>query len=704
VSETAAPHELQRLLRPRSVAVVGASPRASGFPARALNNLLHFGFPGAVYPVNPKYEELRGLTCYPSLKELPEPVDLALVLVPAAGTTAVIEECGQIGAGGAVVFSSGFAELGEEGRAEQQRMADAARAGGLRVLGPNCQGLINRQAGLVATFTRAVDNGLGRPSGIAYVGQSGAVGGSFLGMARARGTGLSAWASTGNQADLTATEVASALIEEPGVTVVAMYLEAVPEGAAWRRLARRAAEADKKLVVLRSGQSVAGQRAAASHTGAMLGPDVAFELIARDHGAVRVDDVGELLDTAESLARGRRMTGPGVAVVTSSGGAGSLAADHLDRAGMAVPELAPSVQEPLRALIPPYGAAGNPVDVTAQLFTRDDDAFADVCRLALAGEDIHALMVVLTNLSGEAALRFAQQVIDATADSLKPAGVVWLAAHDQTAEARLLLREAGIPVYDSIAGQVATLARLRTPAAPVAAAGAHRDRGLAALLPGEEGPWVITEAAGAALLDALGIARPRALLVDGPEAAAAAAGELGGDLVLKVQSAQITHKSEHGGVRLAVGAAQAADAFRGILAAVGSAVPDAEIDGVLVQRRAEPGTELIVGAKGAWDGYPPVITVGIGGVTTELYADVASALAPLTPEGAAALLRRLRGWPLLAGYRGRPGADVPAAARAVAAVSEAAAELGPRLGELEINPLLVHEHGVSAVDLLVRLV
>jgi acyl-CoA synthetase (NDP forming) len=690
--------------------VIGASARR-GFAATTLSNLVAFEFPGRIYPVNPKYQELAGLPCYPSLAEVPGQVDLALVVVPAAAAPAVLHDCGTAGVRAAVVYASGFAETGEQGRLLQDRMVLTARANGIRLLGPNCMGMVYQPSGLAASFTASLRPGMRLGQGAAYVGQSGAIGGALLGMAEERGFGLTAWFSTGNEADLGVAELTETLIEQDGVRVVGAYLENVPDGAAWTRLTARAGQLGKRLVVLRSGRSEAGRRAAASHTGAMVRPDAAYTLVNRDHGVIEVGDVDELLDTMEALVSGRQPSGPAIAVITSSGGAGSILADHLDGTELTLAELSPATRTALAGLIPDYGSVANPVDVTAQLFTQGDGAFEAACRPLLEDDAVDALSVLLTTVTGELADQVAAGIVRLSKSTGKPLGVVWMAAEGETREARRTLHHAGIPVTSSVPAHVGLLRSLLpmppAPAAPLGGrAGRARGRLGTALVEelfaaaGTEG-GAVTEAAGARLLDAVGIPRPQAVLATSETEAVAAAARLGGGpLVLKVQSPQIAHKSDIGGVRIAVAPADAATAYRDVRAA-GDRVPGAHIEGVLVQSMAVVGSELILGVRGARDGYPPVLTVGMGGVTTEIYTDVASALAPVTPQQARDLLRSLRGWPLLDGYRGRPPAAIGAVADALVALAEAAVELGERLDELEINPLSVDENGIIALDLLI---
>ncbi len=674
---------------PRSVALVGASGRERSLPARTLTNLTRGGFGGPIYPVNPNYDELAGLPCFPSLADVPGPVDLALVLVAAAQAPAVIDDCVAAKVATAVVFAGGFAETGPDGRAAQEAMATAARAGGVRLLGPNCQGIIHQPTSLVATFSASVHAGLDHSSGVAYLGQSGALGGSFLGLARERGIGLTAWCSVGNQSGVTITELAGELLDDPQIRIVAMNFETIPDGGPWQELLQTAADRDVRIVVLRSGRTEEGRAAARSHTGAMVSADAAFELANQRAGAIAVADADELLDCVAELLTGRRPAGRRIAVLTSSGGAGALAADHIAANGLRLATLSDATREVLAQVVPSFGSTVNPVDTTAQLFVGEPDAFERACAAVAADPDVDAIVVVLTNVLGPAGVNTARAVAAVAEQTDKPLSVTWLAARDETAEGRAVLAEAGVVVHGSVGAPIRNAARL------VVDAPAHPER--ATTSPTE----IDLPLDGPQLLDRLGIARPADRLVITAGEAAAAARDFGDpDVVLKLQSADVAHKTEAGAVRVGVRPPDVEAAAAEMLA---GAPADATIDGILVQRRAAAGLELLVGVEGAENGYPPVVTVGLGGTATELLRDVASALAPLTPPDALALLQRLRSWPLLAGHRGRPGVDVDAVVAAIVAVSSAARQLGERLGELEINPLIAHEHGAIAVDLVLRM-
>ncbi len=681
---------IEAVFHPRAVAVLGASGRAANPFARPLHYLAEYGFDGAIYPVNPGYDELAGMPCYPSLGELPGPVDLVLMLVPA---TRVVDELPAVAAAGAtavVVFASGFGELAA-GAALQAELVERARELGIRVLGPNCQGVIHTGTNLFGTFTASLESGPVAPGGLAYIGQSGAVGGSILSLAAERGLGVAAWASTGNQADLDAVELARFLVEDDTTRVLALYLESAVDDREFLELAARVRELGKALLVLRSATSAAGARAAASHTGAIIGDDAGYRVIVREYGVVEAEDVDEFIALAHGLVAAPWIVGQRVGVVTTSGGAGSLAADQLSAAGLVVEDLDPTTRAEVGALIPSFGAADNPVDVTAQIFSDSDpSAFVAVCDRVYRASGVDAVLVTLTLVTGTLATRMAEAFVERWPAPEKPVLLVWMAARDQTADARAVLRDAGWPIYDSARQAARVLRALHRPCTePVPVA---KDLQVPDIVPPVSGRPV-TEAEGAALLDGAGVRRPSSSLVR--DAAQARALRPSSPSVLKIQAPGVLHKSDRGGVRMDVPPEKVPAVVDELLTTFAD---DAPI-GVLVQERLDAGPELIVGVTKAPGGIP-LLTVGLGGTATEIYRDTATTFAPVSAESAERLIRSLTAAPLLTGYRGGDPVDVAAAAAAVSRISLLAVALGDRLTELEVNPLRLGPSGATALDFL----
>lgn len=689
------------LFAPRGVAAIGASPKPSNIGGRVLAGLRQHGFGGDLAAVNLGHTDVGGTPCYPSVADVPFAVDLALICVGAARVVGAVEEAAQAGATAVAVYSSGFAEAGLDGQREQERLRQIADKFGVRVLGPNTQGLVDFRCGLAATFSPTV-LGAGRDdlAPVAYVGQSGAVGGVFFDLSRERGVTPTAWVSTGNEVDLTVSEIGLRLLDAGPLDLLCLYLEQVPDGRAWSELAAVARDRGARIAVLRSGRTGSGQRAAASHTGALVGDDVPFALTCAQYGVAVVEDVADLVEIAVSTRAGSARRGRAVAVITTSGGAGGLAADQAEDFGMTVPVLGERTQSRLREVLPSFAAAENPVDVTADLMMRQPEDLMRVCAIVADDPDVDQVLLTVTNLVGSMADRVVEALRPTTG---APLSVAYLAAPDRIAGPVEVMTRAGIPVHPSVRAAMTAMAAWSTEP-PGAAATPGTSSGPIAAQAGPDLPAgpVLTEYAATPLLDWIGITRPESVLVTDPTELPDAVAHLGGCAVLKVQSPDVLHKSEVGAVRVGVSAADAEVTGSQMLDSVRAAAPGAQIEGVLVQRLCGPGVELLVGVRAGTRGYPPTVSVGLGGTTVELYGDVATAFAPLDVAGAQALLRRLRGFPLLDGFRGRPPCDVDAAAMALARLSQVAAVAG--LVELEVNPLVVHGagDGVTAVDLLVR--
>ncbi|WP_228389093.1 acetate--CoA ligase family protein [Cumulibacter manganitolerans] len=681
------------------MAIVGASGKGTGITTRPLHLLRQHGFAGGIYPVNPRYDRIDGLRCYPDLASIEGAVDVVLSLVPAQHTADVVRQAAAVGARVVVIFASGFAEVGDAGARMQSELTAIARETGVRVIGPNCQGLIHVPSSFFGTFTAAADREMRGTSGVAYVGQSGAIGGSVLDLSAEMGLGLTAWASTGNQADVDLVEVADALVDDDEVRVVLMYAEAITDGARFVALAEHARQAGKRLVLLRSGRSAAGKRAAASHTGAMLGDDRPLVAAAERYGVILVDDVDEMLAVGAALSGHQQMRGNRLGIVTTSGGAGILLADHAELNGVEVATLTDDTMRALTPLVPAFGAVGNPVDVTAQVLSgpSGNADFAEVCRLTAEDPNVDALAVVLTMVTGARAAGLAETLVDVARASIdKPLWVVWLASREQTLDARGVFRDAGLPIFASAGDLARTVAHV----APAPVSGAPGSPSMSV------DPAVLQNRPDrlARVFRALGIERATPSLATSGAQARDLADRVGGPVAMKINAASVPHKSDIGGVLLNVSPDGAEAAFDALVAAArGHRVED--LAGIDVEPMARPGVELIVGVTAAGDGFPAVVSVGLGGTTTEVFHDIASASAPVDEHEASMLLRRLQAWPLLDAFRGGRRADVEAAARAVSAVSALGDAARDRVIEFEINPLIVHEegHGATAADALLRL-
>lgn len=693
-------NELEPLLNPRSIAILGASADFGKVNGRTLKYLLDKRYAGRIFPVNPKYRRIGDLVCYPDIASLPEAPDLAVVAVPARAVASSLHDLGRRGAKAAIVFSSGFSELGPEGRALEEEAVAAARAAGVRLCGPNCLGLINAFDNVIATFGQFAE-GETAPGPVGFVTQSGAFGTAIAALARRRGLGLGYFVNTGNEGDLDFVEVMRAVLDDGRITVGAGYIEGLRDGRGLTELAEHALRAGKPLVLAKVGKTDAGARAAASHTGSLAGADNVFDGVIRGRGIIRARNEEHMLDMVEAFACCRLPQGNGLGIVTQSGGAGVLMADRAEELGLKVPVLAPATQDALKEVIPGFGVSANPVDVTGQ-FVAQPGLLRDAVAHVLADPQVHVAIVWL-------------QLMDAHVDTLisifeeirrraaKPFVVCWVAASDRALRG---LRERGIavlrgaePAVDACAALVRFAearhnwladesARARLPAHPLA-------------LPARSGPVASMEAR--ALLDRYSIATAACELARNADDAVQAAERLGYPVAIKIESPDILHKTEAQGVKLDLADARAVrQAYASIIESARRYKPQARIDGVIVQSMARGDVELVVGLQND-PAFGVVVMAGLGGIHIEVLKDVAFRQAPVTPAEAGRMLDELRGRALLDGVRGKPPVNRAALTRLISAVSCFGAAVGARLQELDLNPVLADADGAVAVDWLLVL-
>ncbi|MBI1989248.1 MAG: acetate--CoA ligase family protein [Betaproteobacteria bacterium] len=692
-------NDLSSLLSPRSIAILGASSDFRKVNGRPLKYLLEKGYTGSIYPVNPKYSKLGALDCYPSVAALPEPVDLAIVAVPARFVAAALDDLGRNGAKAAIVFSSGFAETGPAGRALEQQVVAAARVAGLRLCGPNCLGLINAFERVIATFGQFAD-GDTAPGPVGFVTQSGAFGTAIAALARQRALGLGYFVNTGNEGDVTFVQVMREVLADSRIRVGAGYIEGLREGAGLIELADAALASGKPLVLAKVGRSEAGARAAASHTGALAGADAVFDGVIRQHGIVRARNEEHMLDMVEAFACCALPQGNGLAIITQSGGAGVLMADRAEELELSVPMLGETTRQALQQVIPEFGACDNPVDITGQ-FVAEPGLLRESVRIVLSDPQVHIGIVWL-------------QLMDAYVDSLvmifeelksqvsKPFIVCWVAAPEKALRE---LRARGIAVLRGAEPAVDAAAALMRYAEARRNWCVDQDArirlgegagGGELVFPATRGP--VSTALAARLLQASGVTLAKSEHARNADAAVACAERLGYPVALKIESPDIVHKTEAKGVRLDLrDAAAVKAAFADITANAKRCQPDAAIDGVIVQAMIHGDVELVVGLK-----HDPVfgmvIMVGLGGIYVEVLKDVVFRKAPVTEAQAGRMLEDLKSRAILDGVRGSPAVDRVALTRLISAVSLFGVAAGERLQELDLNPVLAGGAGATAVD------
>ena len=684
-------HTLERLLRPRNVAIVGASADTAKLTGRPLIYLEKYGFTGDIYPVNPRYEAIGGHRCYPDIASLPQPPDVAIVLVGGAKVTDAVRQLAAIGTHAAIVLASGFGESGPEGRARQDELTRAA--GAMRVLGPNTIGLVNVSGRIVLSASNALVTDEIIAGAIALVSQSGGILGSLLSRAQAAGIGFSKLIATGNECDLEVADFIDYLVDDAATKVIALYLEGLRKPKAFQAAVMRAHSAGKPVVAFKVGRSEAGTRSAASHTGALAGSDATYDAMFRQFGVIRAERYSDLLDIPLMLSRGRVLKGQHLAIITSTGGSASLLADAAGVRGFETPPPDVATAAKLKAL-PIEGTTldRNPIDVT--LAGVKSDTFRTVLSLVTASPSYDAVAVVL----GSSALREPETVgaplRECVAASEKP--VIGFVSPDAPQLVRML-NLAGVPTFAAPESCVVALAALRRVSEATIidsvtnASSADIGDELKPLLR----PGALNEADSKRLLARFGIPITREIVTETPAEAESAAKTFAGNVVIKALSRDVLHKSEAGGVAVNVAPENVARVCARIAERF-FAVTRHRPEGFLVQELVAGGVELILGFHHDAQ-LGPVVLLGMGGIAAELYHDTSLRLAPVSRLGAQEMINELKTSALLKGFRGRPVADIEALVDAIVAFSNMLGAIGSELQEAEINPLFVLPRGKGVI-------
>jgi acetyltransferase len=694
---------LRKIFQPQSVAVVGASARPASVGSTVLANLHQSGFRGNIYPVNPKHDSLRGLRAYPSIGSIPTAPDLTIVATPAATVPGIVQECGQAGALGLIVLSAGFNEIGPAGKdIEAELIRSAAAFPDMRIIGPNCLGVMVPGSHLNASFAA----GMAKPGRVAFISQSGALCTSILDWSLAEGIGFSHFVSIGNAMNVKVGDLIDYLAEDPTTDSIVLYLESVTDARCFMSAARTFTRS-KPIVVYKAGRFAASAEAAASHTGAMAGIDAVYEAAFQRAGMVRVDRAEDMFDCAELLARQRTPAGPRLAIITNAGGPGVMAADELLERQGELATLEPETITKLNAVLPPHWSHRNPVDV---LGDARPDRVAKALQIVVADPNVDGVLVVLTPQSMTDPMGTAIRVADIAATTREPVLAAWMGGH-MVEPGRQILNQAGIPTYDSPDRAVRAFMYLvsyrrnrevlyETPRqVPV---NGTVDTRAARLLMDEviaSGRDTLTEIESKGLLLAFGIPTSVPQPAYSSTGAVEIARKLGYPVVMKVNSPQILHKTEVEGVVLGLsGDEEIRHAFEDMVERAKRLRPDAEIHGVTLQPMiaVADGIELIVGAKKD-PVFGTVMMVGAGGITAEVLGDRSLELPPLNERLAHRMLETLRIWPLLHGFRGRRAVNFEKLVEVLMRFSYLISE-NPQIAELDVNPLLVTADGSTALD------
>ena len=701
--------DLERFFKPRAIAIVGASQDLITISGQPLKHLRSHNYRGKLYPVNPKYQEILGVKCYESLDALPEAPDLVLILVNASRVAEILRQCGAQGVPYVIIFGSGFSEVGGGGLSLQQELAAIAREHDIGVIGPNCQGMINIADSVFAGFGSVFYNDY-EPGVVSMVSQSGGFGFSVMNLSsKDGGLAFRQMVTTGNEIGVSTLDVMNYYIQDPKTEIIVGYIEGLKDARRLVDIGNKALAAGKPILMWKVGNTEQGRKAAASHTANLGGAMALYKAAFRQTGIIQVEDIQDVIDYGRAFRCGRLPRGNRLAIVTISGGAGILMTDECIGRGMQLAELAPETLAKLREFVPSFGSLLNPVDVTAAIF--DDTSLINRTLQVIADDpNVDCVAMINASLQGELAAKIAAEIVAVAGKTDKPVLLAWSARDAAAPEAYGMLNDARIPHYKSPVRCGRALAALSWYAEAKRRNEARRTE-IALILnrPNTKQALAgkasdVSEHAAKRILAEYGISVTQEELATGKEEALTVARRIGYPVALKVQSPDIPHKTEARAVRLNIASdEELAASYEEILVNARAYNKDAKIEGVLVQEMVEGGVEAILGVTNH-PLFGPAVMFGLGGIFAEVLKDVAFRLVPITPSAARDMIEEIKGYPVLAGARGKAPADVEALADAIVKLSALAVDLEGDLGELDINPLFVMERGrgVKAADALIR--
>jgi len=701
--------DLERFFNPRSIAIIGASRDFITISGQPLKHLQSHGYAGKLYPVNPRYAEVAGVKCYPSLAEVPETPDLVLVLVNASRVADMLKQCGAKGVPYVIIFSSGFSEMGGEGVKLQQEIGRIAAQHGIGVIGPNCQGMMNVADKVFAGFGSVFFTDY-EPGVVSMVSQSGGFGFSVMNLSsKDGGLPFRQMVTTGNEIGISTLEFLDYFIDDPKTEIIGAYLEGAKDARRIPEIGQKALAAGKPILMWKVGNTEQGQRAAASHTANLGGAMALYKAAFRQNGIIQVDDLQDLVDYGRAFRGGKLPRGNRLAIITISGGAGILMTDECVSRGMQLAQLAPATVEKLRGFVPSFGSLNNPVDVTAAIF--NDLTLINRTLQAIVDDDgVDCIAMINASLQGEIAAKIAAEIVAVAQNTDKPIYLTWSARDVMAPEAYGALDAARIAHYKSPVRCGRAMAAVSWYAEQQRRQAARRGEQpvriekneIKQLLKSKTGD--VAEYQAKRVLAAYGIPVTREELAQSAQEAVAIARRIGYPVAIKVQSPDISHKTEARAVRLGIGSdAELAAAHDEVLANARAHNKSARIEGVLVQEMVKDGVEAILGVTND-PLFGPAVMFGLGGIFAEVLKDVSFRLAPVTASVAREMVEETAGYKVLAGARGKPPADVDALVDAIARLSALAVDLKDHVAELDINPLFVFAKGggVKAADALIK--
>ncbi|KGK91313.1 hypothetical protein DP73_04110 [Desulfosporosinus sp. HMP52] len=703
-------NSLKQFFEPESIAILGASSDTTKPSSKPHVSLINRGYKGKIYPVNPKYKEIFGHKCYPSLADIPGKVDLVIISIPAQGVYTALEQCIAKGICTAVIFSSGFAETGLEGRILQDKITALAKESGIRLCGPNSVGLINTINGVMASFAHIVDIPDVASKSVGFVTQSGAYGVLIYAQALANGIGFNYFVSVGNEADTEFADFLGYMIHDSATKLVGGYLEGARDGAKLRRVAEEAAKLEKPIMIMKVGRSKVGAKAASSHTGSLAGVDQIYDGFFKQTGIIRIDGYEEMIAFAPFTSAGRLPQGKNVAIVSISGGIGITLADACEGLGLTLPMLKESTMAKMKEVLPFFASAQNPIDMTGKFMTHPHILLT--CLNALLEDDNIDIIFANFELYEPYGVEIARGIIDIYNSTSKTIVLnPWVYPGTDEGEGVRELRRAGLPVFFNPTLTVRALAQMAD-YAEFLRKRKNREYQIPVINQGERSKvelnglaGVLSEGISKNLLASFGIPVTKESLAQNEDEAAFMAGQIGYPVVLKVDSPDIPHKTEANALMLNLSSEEEVRrAYKLVLQNAKKHKPDARINGVLVQEMLSEGIEVIIGVTRD-KVFGPTIMFGLGGIYVEVLKDVSFRVAPLSPGDARDMIEEIKGFGLLKGVRGKPPADLDALVDVIMKVSAMVTELKDQVEELDINPLIVYpaQMGAKAADAMVVL-
>ncbi|MEE9514713.1 MAG: acetate--CoA ligase family protein [Candidatus Brocadiales bacterium] len=689
---------LEHFFQPKSIAVIGAAREEHKIGHSILKNIIDFNFPGRIFPINPNTDSILGHKAYPSVRAVKEEIELAVIVVPAGVILQVVDECAEKGIDSAVIITAGFKESGSEGAARERELLERVRRHNIRVIGPNCFGVINPHHGLNTTFSAG-----NPPSGnIAFFSQSGAVCAAILDWALTEHIGFSKFVSMGNNMDIDEVDLLNALEDDPDTRVILGYIEGIKDGRAFMEAASRVTK-KKPIILIKSGSSEAGARAVSSHTGSLAGSENAFNAAFRQSGVLKADTLEELFILAEAFSLRDTPRGPSIALFTNAGGPGILASDTVERSGLKMASFSKNTIEALGASLPPMAGIYNPVDTIADT---DSKRYLTALEIVLKDDNVDSVITILAPI---AVLdeRDIARVVGELGDKYKGKTVVASFLGGPTMKPAVdVLAGYGIPNYSFPENAVRAVDMMykqrqwveKVPEKPAVFEIDGGAVGAVFKMAREKGRFTLAEGDARDVITACGFRVPGSILADTKDSAVSAAGEIGYPVVLKVASPDILHKSDVRGIRLGLeGPDDVGRAFESIVAGVRRRIPGVHIDGVFVQEMVKGGREVILGVSYD-EQFGHLIMFGLGGIYVEMLKDVSFRIAPVTRADASEMVKEIRSYPLLRGVRGEGALDIDAAVEGIQRISQLVTDF-PEILELDINPLVVLPHGSGVVAL-----